>query len=157
LLGRIDKQADDIKALQSSNAELKSSNAELKSSNAELKSSNTSLKSRMDDKDNEIEGLNAKIDGLEEQAKTLSRDLQNEKSGRQDDMNALREVRRSTVIFTFSLWSNLRAYEGYPSSSPSPSPRASRSHSAEDPSRIPMQVMGGSSLRSHSPSAGGHH
>ena len=36
LLGRIDGQADNIRALQSSNAELKSSNAKLASSNTEL-------------------------------------------------------------------------------------------------------------------------
>jgi len=57
------------------------------------------LKTRMDEKDGDINRLNGKVDGLEEQTDSLRRELQTEKYGRLDDMNALREVRRSTLIF----------------------------------------------------------
>jgi len=57
------------------------------------------LKTRMDEKDGDINRLNGKVDGLEEQTDALRRELQTEKYGRLDDMNALREVRRSTLIF----------------------------------------------------------
>jgi len=65
------------------------------------------LKARMDEKDGEIEGMNEKIDGLLEQTETLRIELQNEKNGQLDDMNALREVRHSTLVSY--LWcSNLK-------------------------------------------------
>jgi SMC interacting uncharacterized protein involved in chromosome segregation len=61
------------------------------------------LKTRMDEKDGEIDRLNGKVDGLEAQTDALRRELQTEKNGRLDDMNALREVRCSTLVFkTFS-------------------------------------------------------
>ena len=47
LLGKINVQANDIRTLKSSNAELKSSNAELKSLIAELKSSNAELSDKV--------------------------------------------------------------------------------------------------------------
>jgi len=53
------------------------------------------MKMRMDEKDGDIEGLNEKVDCLQEQMVTLCREFKTEKNGWQDDMNALREVRRS--------------------------------------------------------------
>ena len=74
---------------------------DLKVRMGDMKTKMGDMKTRMDEKDGEIEGLNEKVDGLQEQTVTLRRELKTEKNGRQDDMNALREVRRSTLISTF--------------------------------------------------------
>ena len=69
----------------------------------DLKTRISDLNTRMDEKDGDIDHLNGKVDGLEKQTDALRMDLQTEKYERLDDMNALREVRCSTLIFkTFS-------------------------------------------------------
>ena len=69
----------------------------------DLKTRISDLNTRMDEKDGDTDRLNGKVDGLETQTDALRMDLQTEKYGRLDDMNALREVRCSTLIFkTFS-------------------------------------------------------
>ena len=69
----------------------------------DLKTRISDLNTRMDEKDGDIDRLNGKVDGLETQTDALRMDLQTEKYERLDDMNALREVRCSTLIFkTFS-------------------------------------------------------
>jgi chromosome segregation ATPase len=74
---------------------------DLKVRMGDMKTKMGDMKTRMDEKDGEIEGLNEKVDGLQEQTVTLRRELKTEKNGRQDDMNALREVRRPILISTF--------------------------------------------------------
>jgi len=85
LLGKIDAQANDIRTLQSSNAELvskvkwltssnielKSSNAELKSFNAELKSSNAELKSSNAELISKVNGLTSSNAELSEKVNKL--------------------------------------------------------------------------------------
>ena len=61
----------------------------------DLKVKMSDMKMRMDEKDGDIEGLNEQVDCLWEQMVTLCREFKTEKNGWQDDMNALREVRRS--------------------------------------------------------------
>ena len=114
------------------------------------------MKTRMDEKDGDIEGLGEMLDCLREQTVTLCRELKTEKNGRQDDMNALREVRRSSYPH-FVVLKPKYLYKGYPTSCPSPSPCAFGRRPTEDPPGIPMQDMGRPSLRPHSPSAGGSH
>ena len=65
----------------------------------DLKTRISDLNTRIDEKDGDIDRLNGKVDGLEEHTDALRRELQTEKYGRLDDMNALREVRCSTLIF----------------------------------------------------------
>lgn len=55
------------------------------------------MQMRIDAKDGIIEDLRGKIKDLKEQTETLYMELQNEKNGQLDDMNALKEVRDSTL------------------------------------------------------------
>ena len=103
------------------------------------------MKMRMDEKDGDIEGLNEQVDCLWEQMVTLCRELKTEKKGWQDDMNALREVCRSSYPH-FVILKPKCLYKGYPTSCPSPSLCAFGRHLTEDPPGIPMQDMGRPSL-----------
>jgi hypothetical protein len=71
------------------------------------------LKVRMDEKNGEIEHMDEKIEGFEEQRQTFCIKLQDEKMGWLDNMNALREVHYSTLIF-YSWCSNLTLAQRLP-------------------------------------------